>query len=258
MPEDDPGPICTQPAQPERPSEQRHRHTFTGATPERLAASLSLATVASDAGGLLEVSSDLTSFGIGHSFPTGISIRNALLVIEASWNGQPLAQIDGPTIPFYGSDEVPGAQPGDYAGMPGKGYAKVLEGRINGQGPVVRPVLFIDAEGVYDNTLLSAGTTDTVTVRFQLPPQAKPGDLVEVTSRLLYRRSWRALAVTKGWTETPQGGPIEIESHRNDLEVVLIEGGGGSVIDIPTLGSLGLGVLALLLGWVGFLALRRR
>lgn len=257
MPEADPGTICTQPLQPERPSAQKHRHTFTGATPARLAASLSLATAAADAGGFLDVSTDLTSFGIGHSFPTGISLRNAMVVIEASWNGQPLAQVGGSTIPFYGSDEVPGVQPGDYAGMPGKGYAKVLEGRINGQGPVVRPVLFIDAEGVTSDTLLPAGTTDTVAVRFELPQGAQPGDVVEVTARLLYRRAWRALAVTKGWTETPQGGPIEIEVHRNELEVVLVEGGQG-VIDIPTLGEVGLGVLAVVLGLVGVLALRRR
>lgn len=258
MLEADPGPICTQPLQPDRPSPQNRRHTFPGATPERLASSLSLATVASDAGGFLDVSTDLTSIGIGHSFPTGIAIRNAMVLIEATWNGQPLAQVDGPTIPFYGSDEVPGVQPGDHAGMPGKGYAKVLEGRINGQGPVVRPVLFIDAESVWADTLLPSETTDTVAVRFQLPQEAEPGDVVEVTARLLYRRAWRALAVTKGWTETPQGGPIEVEVHRNELQVVLIEGGPGSVVDIPALGAVGLGVLALVLGWVGVWVLRRR
>ena len=72
-------------------------------------------------------------------------------------NGQPLAQLSGPTVPFWGSDEVPGEQAGDLAGQPGKGFAKVLQGRINGEGPVVKPVLFIDAESVFSDTLIPSG-----------------------------------------------------------------------------------------------------
>ena len=39
--------------------------------------------------------------------------------------------------------------------------------------------------------------------------------------KLLYRRAWRALAVTKGWTQTPQGGPIEIEVAGQQFQVEL-------------------------------------
>ena len=121
------------------------------------------------------MAAEVANFGAGHSFPTGVSIRNAILLVTATLNGQPLPQAAGPTVPFWGSDNVPGDQPGDLAGFPGKGFAKILEGRINGQGPTVRPVLFIDAERVFSNTLIPSGATDTTTIEFQLPSGVPPG-----------------------------------------------------------------------------------
>lgn len=253
----DSGTICVIGDSPTRPPERRRTHSFIGATPETLTASLALTTAAADAGGLLTVTSEVESFGVGHAFPSGVSIRNALLVIEATWNGLPLEQVSGPTVPFWADDDVPGTQPGDYAGEPGKGFAKILEGRINGVGPVVRPVLFIDAEGVTSDTLIPAASVDSTEVALRLPPGAQPGDTVEVTARLLYRRAFRATAVTKGWTETPMGGPVEIEVARNDLAVTLAEGGAG-VLEIPALGGTGLLLLAAALALAGLAALRAR
>jgi hypothetical protein len=205
---------------PLRPGSQRHRHDMVGSTPATLAANIDLRLDVLQQGSQIVLRAEVENH-CGHNFPTGISIRNALLVLEAHVNGEPLTQVAGPTIPFWGSDEVPGEQPGDYAGRPGKGFARVLEGRINGQGPVVRPVLFIDAEGVHSDTTIPSGATDHSEYRFALPPTAVEGDTVEVTARLLYRRAWRALAVTKGWTETPSGMPVEIEVQRIDSALVL-------------------------------------
>lgn len=207
--------------EPVRPGSQRHDHSFEGATLARLQAALQLTATAAEIGGQVRVDAHVANVGAGHAFPTGISIRNALLVISASRGGVPLTQAWGPSIPFWGSDDVPGQQPGDYAGQPGRGFARIMEGRINGAGPVVRPVLFIDAENVFSDTLIQAGQTDTTQLAFSFPPGAQPGDLIDVTVRLLYRRALRATAVTKGWTQTPQGGPIEIEVARRDLQVQL-------------------------------------
>ncbi len=110
---------------------------------------------------------------------------------------------------------MPGQQPGDYAGRPGTGYGKILEGQINDQGPTVWPVLFIDADNVREAKKVHSGETDTTEVEFALGG-AEQGDALHVEARLLYRRAFRALAVTKGWTETPQGGPIEIEVQANN------------------------------------------
>jgi hypothetical protein len=163
--------------------------------------------------------------------------------------------VSGPTIPFWADDNVPGKQEGDYAGEPGKGFARVLEGRINDQGPVVRPVLFIDGEAVYSETRIPSGAVDRTELEFALPPGAQAGDTVVVETRLLYRRAWRALAVTKGWTETPQGGPIEIEISSTYDTIELTQGGGG--VAIPATGPFGTTVLIILLATAAVLVIRR-
>jgi hypothetical protein len=205
---------------PSRPGSQRHAHTFIGATPERLSENILLRVQVEQQDNHLVVSAEVEN-RCGHNFPTGISIRNALLLVEASIGGQPLVQAAGPVLPFWASDEVPGIQPGDHAGRPGKGFAKVLSGRINGVGEVQRPVLFIDAEGVDSSTGIPSGGTDTTQLRFAIPPGLAPGASASIDTRLLYRRAWRALAVTKGWTQTPGGMPVEIEVQRDQRQQAL-------------------------------------
>jgi hypothetical protein len=245
-----------------RPSSQRHTHQFVGATGPTLSDAIVLRSSVSDAAGVLRVRVEGENQGAGHAFPTGISIRNALLVISATLDGIPLVQASGPVVPFYGSDDVPGIQPGDYAGQPGKGFAKVLEGRINGVGPVQMPVLFIDAEGVFADTAIPSGAIDLTEVELALPVGVVEGDTVEVEARLLYRRAYRALAVTKGWTETPQGGPVEIEvaaeSSRFQVSAIGAGGGGITPIEIPASSNLGLVLLAVLLSLTGLRLQRRR
>ncbi len=241
---------------PLRPAEQRHRHEMIGTTPETLQDAISLATTVSEFGGRIVASSQVSNHGSGHAFPAGVSIRNAVLVISATWNGQPLVQVDGPTIPFWGDDNVPGKQPGDVAGEPGQGFARVLAGRINDQGPVMRPVLFIDGESVDAETRIPSGATDITEVEFAVPGPAEPGEVVVVEARLIYRRAWRALAVTKGWEVTPQGGPVEIEVAQTYDTVELTQGGGGSTA-IPTMGTYGMALMILLLGLAGTMILRR-
>ena len=165
-----------------------------------------------------------------------------------------MTQLSGPTVPWWADDDVPGKQVGDFAGAPGRGFAKVLEGRINEQGPVVRPVLFIDAEGVAEDSTLLATAIDVTDYEFEVPPDAQTGDVIEVEARLLYRRAWRALVVTKGWTETPQGGAIEIEVANQQAQIVLSQ--SGSVLTIPALAPFGLGALALLLAGAALAKLR--
>jgi hypothetical protein len=244
-------------ADADRPGDQRRQHIFVGSTPATLQANISLAASAVEiAPGRIRVSADVANFGAGHSFPTGVAIRNAMLVVTAMVNGQPVPQAAGPTIPFWGSDDVPGVQPGDYAGFAGKGFAKVLEGRIDDQGPTVRPVLFIDAENVFENTAIPSGATDTTIVEFQLPPGTPAGAVVDLDVKLLYRRAFRALQVTKGWTESAHGGPIEIEVARQQLQVV--SQGAPAVIEVPTASRSALLALALALASAGAWRLARR
>jgi hypothetical protein len=205
---------------PMRPASQRTTHRFIGATPERLTENIHLRISTLQEGAQLVVTAEVEN-QCGHNFPTGISIRNAMVLLDVRVDGEPLAQTRGPVLPFWASDDVPGVQPGDYAGLPGKGFAKVLQGRINGEGPVQQPVLFIDAEAVLSDTGIPSGSTDVSEYRFAIPPGLAQGAVAQVDARLLYRRAWRALAVTKGWTQTPGGMPVEIEVQRAGLQPVL-------------------------------------
>lgn len=240
-----------------RPPEQRHGHGFIGSTPETLTANIDLvAEIVSQTPGLVNVRAEVTNRGAGHSFPTGISIRNAMLVMTADVDGQELEQASGPTVPDWADDDVPGKQDGDYAGFAGTGYAKILEGRINGEGDPVSPVLFVDAETVIEHSNIPSGETSVTEVAFALPADVQIGQTINVQTRLLYRRAFRALAVTKGWTETPQGGPIEIEVASVNLDATVTE--LVDPLEIPTLSGLALALLTALLAGVGLLALRSR
>ncbi|MDX2170302.1 MAG: multiheme c-type cytochrome [Deltaproteobacteria bacterium] len=204
-----------------RPAAQRHLHTFIGSTPATLAAAIELRLAAHLDGAALVVEASVDNHGAGHSFPTGVSIRNALLVVEATAGDAALARLDGPTVPWWADDDVAGVQEGDYAGQPGLGFAKILAGRINGSGAETMPVLFIDAERVESDTAIAAGATASASWRFALPDGTTEA---QVGARLLYRRAFRALAVTKGWTVTPAGGPIEIEVARAERTVPIAVG----------------------------------
>lgn len=247
------GVVCDLFGAPVRPPSQRHSHAFVGSTPSTLAANIALDTVVEQADGRVIVRSTVDNFGAGHDFPTGISIRNAFLLISASVDGQPLTQVAGPTVPSWADDDVPGQQPGDHAGKPGRGFGKILEGRINGAGPVVWPVLFIDAENVREKHTVPAGGTDTTEVEFSLPEGVSPGTNLHVEARLIYRRAFRALAVTKGWTQTPQGGPIEIEVQANSLDLEVVRG----VVDVPATNLLALGLLAMMIAAAALVLIRR-
>lgn len=247
------GPIATT-AGFDRPASQRHRHDFVGSNPSTLSQAVLLRTSATESAGQVLVSAEVENRGAGHGFPAGVSIRNAILVIDVRANGQPLLQTGGPVVPFYGSDDVAGTQPGDLAGLPGKGFAKIMEGRINDQGPVVRPVLFIDAEATAENTIIPSGATDTTQYAFQIPADLPVGTPITVEARLLYRRAFRALAVTKGWTQTPSGGPIEIEVASTQASLI---SAGTEPVGVPGPGPLALLLLALgLVGGGAWLARR--
>lgn len=192
-----------------RPATQIHDHRIRGDAVSSLSQALDLSLQSQASGGILRVDISLTNRGLGHAFPTGIAIRNALLVVRARRNGVVLTQLAGPVLPSWANDDISGVQPGDLGGQPGLGFAKVLEGRIDGQGPVVRPVLFVDAEAVAEDSALQPSQTRSASLQFSLGSGAAAGDLVEIEAELIYRRAWRALAVTKGWANRIDGKPWE-------------------------------------------------
>lgn len=203
------GTVSTNGQAVERPPEQRHDHSFHGVysgvfgAPVELAMSLDIETDS------IVVSTDVRNLVQGHHWPTGVDVRNAFLVVVASLNGQPLHQTAGGRVPDWASDDAAGRQTGDFGGLAGQGYAKVLEGRINGQDEPISPVSFIDAERLIARTTIPAGESESAGFTFDLPAGVLAGDELVVRARVIYRRAWRAIAVTKNWPEVVQGEPFE-------------------------------------------------
>lgn len=251
MPEADaPGPISNIGGQPIRPPEQRHNHEFVGTTPQMLADNLDLELTAEQIGSELVVTASITNMA-GHSFPTGVSIRNALLHVTAEFNGNPLNQTAGPTIYDFANDDVPGVQDGDLGGQPGKGIARVLQGRINGAGPTVSPVLFIDAESVLLDTRIPSGMTDVTELRFDLS-NVPENSAVDINADVRWRRAWRALAVTKNWdVSAHDDGPVEILAANQQLTLTAGAGPALGPVEVPALGNWAVLILFVLVLLVG-------
>ena len=76
--------------------------------------------------GELTVSVRLRNTGAGHHLPSGNPMRNLLLLVEArDPAGRPPPQTGGTQVPHWGGEGD--REKGNYAGLPGKGYAKVLK-----------------------------------------------------------------------------------------------------------------------------------
>ena len=205
-----PGPIAVGVGQaPTRPAEQRHDHSFPGVYSGSFGQPVEVRLSFEAASPFVIVTSEVENLVTGHAWPTGVDERNALVWVEAYLNGNPLAFESGDTLPAWTSDDVPGRDPGDYDGLPGRGFVKLLSGRINGEGPPLAPVPFIDAEEELAFTTIPAGATDIGQYTFRLPDTVRRGDELTFRATVIYRRTFRAIAVTKGWTELAMDEPWE-------------------------------------------------
>ena len=140
---------------------------------------------------------DVTNSEHGHAMPTGSPIRSLLLRVEAEMGGAPLPQLSGSVL-----DETAGVgdpATGHFAGLPGMVYARVL---ADGSG---RPVpLFTEAKAVHHDTRIQAGATDRAMFVFGTPGTG----VVRVKVQLLYRRIFRAILDSKGWTLDANGSAL--------------------------------------------------
>ncbi|MGE3163914.1 MAG: hypothetical protein AB7O52_03345 [Planctomycetota bacterium] len=175
-------------------------HDIRGTTPDFLENAVSLTASSQVAGDRLLVDVTLENTGTGHHVPTGVTVRNMILLVEAvrSDTGAELPLATGPTVSALGGVGDP-AQ-GYYAGLPGRLYAKVNQ-NAQGQGPT----FFTDAVTIVeDNRLPPLGLDDT-SYEFELP---SGGGNVEISVRVIYRRAWRALVDAKGWMYDGHGAPL--------------------------------------------------
>jgi hypothetical protein len=164
--------------------------------------SISLKTQASLVKDRLHVTAVVKNVSAGHHYPTGNPMRNMLLLVEATdRNGQRLTLVKGEKLPEWAG--VGPENKGNYAGLPGRGYAKVLKdlllypdrGRSRDfvfeyPAPHWRPTLI-----EYDSRIPADGT-DITSYQFQvLESTPKP---IQVTTRLIYRRAYKKWIDAKG------------------------------------------------------------
>ena len=144
----------------------------------------------------MEVS--ITNDKTGHHVPTGYPLRHMVLVVEATdAEGNPLSLQEGPALPGW---------TGDFAGLPGRYYAKILRDEWSGETPTA--AYWRDISLVED-TRLAAFETDTSQYAFAAP-EAGP---VNVEARLVYRRALQELMEQKDWDEPD----ILMEQERIEL-----------------------------------------
>ena len=182
-----------------RPAGTVRDHMILGSTPEFLENAAELIVDTSTAGNQLTVDIDVANLYTGHHLPTGVTVRNMILLVEA-WDettGDPLVFTGDQVIHDLGGIGDP-AQ-GYYAGLPGVYFGKVNHD-INGNGPT----FFTDATGITFDNRIPALQTDSSSYSFALPSNGS----VRVQARLIYRRAFRSLVDAKQWTEDGHGNPL--------------------------------------------------
>ncbi len=164
-----------------------NHHTMPGASDEKLLQnSVTMTSSAQRSGEQLEIEVSITNDQTGHHIPTDSPSREMILVVEATdAAGNVLQLVEGPVLPEYS---------GNFAGQPGKSFAKVLRDEWTGEMPTVaywRPVT------IALDTRLAALATDITRYTFALPAEAT----AQVRVRLLFRRTFQAVAQQKGFTD---------------------------------------------------------
>jgi hypothetical protein len=130
--------------------------------------------------------------GVGHRVPTGFADRNLVLVVDGrTADGQIVSPRSAPLLPPLAGKDV--------AGRAGRLYAKILRD-FDGNSPAP----FWRADPAFTDTRLEPGRTDRLDLVF-------PSQVEQLHVRVLYRRFWPEVAVSKGW---PDNEIVVVDSPR--------------------------------------------
>jgi hypothetical protein len=167
-------------------------HHFPGSIDESfLRASVDLNLRVNRDGEMVLAETTVRPVGVGHMLPTGSPDRQLILIVEATdAAGQLLDLLAGPSIPPVGG--IGSRDAGNYAGLAGKLYAKVLVAA----GDVV-PAPFWRAVDVQSDSRLRPDTPDTTEFRFACASSST----ARVRATLVYRRFYKQTIDEKGWPD---------------------------------------------------------
>lgn len=206
--------FCNRSSNTRDPSQVRS-HVFEGTTLAFLQQAVTLGSTNTVDGDRLKVDVDVTNSGAGHWLPTGVTLRNMILVVDVvDKDGQRLSQLadaqqSRPVVPNWGGVGDPAA--GNFAGLPGRGYARVLVDEN-----LVENVLFTVAVNAFDNRI-KAGATDHTHYEFQLPRGWQKRD-VRVDTTLYYRRAFKPIADQRKLNVPLNGNPHGTRGDGSDYD----------------------------------------
>jgi hypothetical protein len=170
-------------------------HQMAGAASEELLRNaVTMTAEARLRGDRLAVDVRITNDKTGHHVPTDSPLRHLILLVRVQdAYGQPLPQVDGPKVPAWGGVGDP--QKGNYAGLPGKAFAKVLQEL----GTEVAPTgAYWNRTRILSDNRIAAFATDVSSYTFAV----HPGSAVAVDVKLLFRRTYKELADLKKWPDS--------------------------------------------------------
>ena len=175
-----------------RKADTIRRHLFHGGhSKDMLLKAAILKLEARKKDGLLVVDASVTNSGAGHTLPGGATLRNIILVVDAlDAAGHHLQHRGGKPEklpPLAGA----GTTPRDYAGHPGKMFARPFVTRTG-----MVPAGGFNADHELFNTRIPPRETDHSSFHFTLPESGQ----VTVKARLIYRWTYKPMADRKGWT----------------------------------------------------------
>jgi hypothetical protein len=129
----------------------------------------------------------------GHHVPTDSPLRHLILVVRAYGSGaSELSLKKGPVLPDWCGSGNPAN--GNYAGLPGKVFVKLLEEIWTGVSPTGA---YWNPSRIVMDTRLGAFQSDVGEFLFAAPDSG----YVRVEAVLLYRRAYKKLMELKGWSD---------------------------------------------------------
>ncbi len=188
----------------ERPPATIPSHSFTGINDLAfMSEAIDLTAQAEQQDDEVKVTITIKNVKAGHHYPTGNPMRNMVLLVDAiDSEGRGLSLLEGEKVPAWGGEGGTVAD-GNYAGLPGKGFAKVLRDaapypagqqrhfRPEYPAPHWRPAL------IESDNRIPANGSDVSTYRYHVPADLRGP--IKVSSRLIYRRAYKKWLDSKGF-----------------------------------------------------------
>jgi hypothetical protein len=173
-----------------RSPENIHPHHFDGGTETQLKTALALELEGEVSGDKLTINVYITNTNGGHWVPTGETMRSVMLLLKATDSGgKPLKMIKGSKLPDWTGKGQAGD--GNYAGLPGAAFARVLG---DDQGHLQVP--FWQATRIVSDTRIRPKKTVTYKFEFLIED---PGNEPRAEASLIYRPVIRSWTEIKNW-----------------------------------------------------------